>query len=93
MRQHNGGGLTVAAFADGLKNKYAIRDGKQTYLNHIVFSGSNLIKPKEFSDGQVNYEHLFRVLKSTADRCKWRGKKQGVTFRKSSLLQCFRAFK
>lgn len=34
-----------SSFADEAKNKYALHDdGKQTHLNHIVYSGSNLIK-------------------------------------------------
>lgn len=53
-------------FCGWAKNKYALRDGKQTYLNHIIFSGSNLIEcsAAAISDGQVNYEHLFRAFNS-----------------------------
>lgn len=67
MRQdYSGGGGVICGWT---KNKYALSDGKQTYLNHIVFSGLNLIK-SSISDGQVNYEHLFWVLKSRAETSK-----------------------
>lgn len=37
--------MRQSSFADEAKNKYALRDdGKQTHLNHIVYSSSNLIK-------------------------------------------------